>query len=71
MVGGEYAVMVKWVKYEVSCWLNVDNQKIFYFFASLIYRPRRTWSRWKEKVTEEKKTWPTIFSRNLDLMLCK
>ena len=45
MVAGEYAVMVKWVKYEVSCWLNVDNQKIFYFFASLIYRPRRTWSR--------------------------
>ena len=45
MVGGEYALMVKSVKYEVSCWLNVDNQKIFYFFASLIYRPRRTWSR--------------------------
>ena len=30
MVGGEYALMVKSVKYEVSCWLNVDNQKIFY-----------------------------------------
>ena len=36
MVGGEYALMVKSVKYEVSCWLNVDNQNIFYFFASLI-----------------------------------
>ena len=26
MVGGDYALTVKSVKYEVSCWLNVDKR---------------------------------------------
>ena len=26
MVGGDYALVVKSVKYEVSCWLNVDER---------------------------------------------
>ena len=31
MVGGDYALTVKSVKFEVFCWLNVDKR----FFASL------------------------------------
>ena len=31
MVGGDYALTVKSVKYEVSCWLNVDKR----FYVSL------------------------------------
>ena len=69
MVGGDHALTVKSVKYEVSCWLNVDKRFSVSLRLSFIDQDEAKVRRKSKR--RKKNTRPTISSRHLDLMLCK